>query len=187
MKKLFFGLFFLSFIIGSQAQLPYVNFIPRVGFNLSNVRVESANDVEIGKGWCAGLGVEIGKRLYFEPGLHYAAYSSIQEIDLLEETLEFHSIQTQFLLGYNIIDNKLAKIKFHAGPVCDIVHRVLDNEFSINRTDFETGHWGFDVGVGAKLLFFTVFLDWQFELSPVLLQSNYKHGVFSLTCGLSIL
>jgi len=169
------------------SQIPYININPSFGLNNSNLESTISDQVKSSNGYKIGLAVEIGDKHFLEPGAYYVSYSSLQTVGTVTESLNFSTTQLQLYYGFKFMDLGLFKMKFHTGPTYEVVGKVETNNLNINKEDFKDGKWGGNVGLGAQVLFFTVFFDYNFGLSESWVDSSIKQDVFTLSVGLSIL
>ena len=187
MKKILISFLMLFTTIMGYSQIPYININPSLGLNNSNLESTISDQVKSSNGYKIGLAVEIGDKHFLEPGAYYVSYSSLQTVGTVTESLNFSTTQLQLYYGFKFMDLGLFKMKFHTGPTYEVVGKVETNNLNINKEDFKDGKWGGNVGLGAQVLFFTVFFDYNFGLSESWVDSSIKQDVFTLSVGLSIL
>jgi len=187
MRKILISFLLVFFTIYSFSQIPYININPSFGLNNSNLKSSISEQVNSSNGYKVGLAVEIGDKHFLEPGVYYVSYSSIQTTGSTTESLDFSSTQFQLYYGFKFMNLGFFKMKFHVGPTYEIIGKVETNNLNIKKSDFNGGKWGGNVGLGAQVLFFTVFFDYNFGLSESWVDSSIKQDVYTLSIGLSIL
>ena len=187
MKKLLITFLILMTTVVGFSQIPYININPSFGLNNSDLKSSVADQVKSSNGYKIGLAVELGDKQFLEPGAYYVSYSSIQTVGATTESLNFSATQLQLYYGFKFMDLGVFKMKFHVGPTYEIIGKVETNNLSIDKSDFNDGKWGGNVGLGAQVLFFTVFFDYNFGLSESWVDSGIKQDVYTLSVGLSIL
>jgi hypothetical protein len=191
MKRIVLAYLFLMSIAYASAQLPAFSLNPRFSTFYSSYSLAGATNSNLDLGWGVGIGVELGKKQYFEPGIQYMSYSTIQQIasnsvSSANVQMGFSAMQMQAYYGIKLVDLKVFSAKFHVGPTYDFISPRKITELNIEESDFESGKWGLDAGIGLKFLFLTAFVDYNLELSPVLIELNAKQGTLSLTLGVSL-
>jgi len=177
----------LFFTVFGFSQIPLININPSFGLNNSNLKSSLSEQVKSSNGYKVGLAVEIGDKHFLEPGAYYVSYSSMQTVGTTTESLDFSSTQLQLFYGFKFMDLGVFKMKFHVGPTYEIIGKVENNNFNIKKSDFNGAKWGGNLGLGAQVLFFTVFFDYNFGLSESWVDSSIKQDVYTLSIGLSIL
>jgi len=187
MRKILISFLMVFITIFGFSQIPYINVNPSFGLNNSDLKTSVAEQVSSSNGYKVGLAFEIGDKHFLEPGAYYISYSSIQTVGATTESLNFSTTQLQLYYGFKFMDLGLFKMKFHVGPTYEIIGKVETNNLNIKKSDFNNGKWGGNVGLGAQVLFFTVFFDYNFGLSDSWVNSSIKQDVYTLSVGLSIL
>lgn len=187
MKKLVFIIVLFFGTVFGYSQIPYININPSIGFNNSNLESSLAQQYESSNGYRIGLGVEIGSKHFLEPGIFYVSYSSVQTVGLVKESLDFSSMQYQLYYGFKFMDLGIFKMKLHTGPTYEVIGSVSPNNLNIDKSNFNGGKWGGNIGLGVQVLFFTAFFDYNFGLSDSWVDSSIKQDVYTISLGLSIL
>ena len=190
MKKSIFVLALLSLFAAPAFSQIKIN--PKVGITLSRLDGDP-NDFETSArpGFTAGADLRLGKRFYFQPGLHYNVMS-YQLIDLktdgpnqISDVTGLKSLKLPLNVGLNIIDLKLLRLRAFGGANLYQVTGVTKNDIGVTRDDFAKRYWGANAGVGLDLLFLTLDLQYEWGQSNIFAaQPDTKYGTLALTAGL---
>ena len=186
MKKYLLIILAISFSSIVYSQIPWFSLNPRIGLNYNDMKLDDIKTVELRPGWSIGLSAELGKKNFIEPGVHFISYNSGQKIKDDFQSLNFSAIQFQMYYGRRLLDAKVAKIKIHLGPTYDVITNVGKNNLSVRKSDFEDGKWGLNMGIGAQVLFITLFFDYNLGLTKGHLEAT-RQGIYSVTVGVSLL
>jgi len=140
---------------------------PAVGFNATNI---SKND-ETGKftarpGYQVGGTVQIGNKVYIEPGLFYMRKSTrySQEGDNLNNVnYNISGIEVPVTLGAHFLGNanSMFNVRGFAGGSAFIMTRIED----LDLKDFNRAQWGVFAGLGVDLAFLFVDAKYQWSLT----------------------
>lgn len=174
MRRLSF-LFIALVLIGSAASAQ-VTLKPHVGVNMTDVSINTDELSASGKaGALAGLSVQFGKKIYFEPGLQYVAkstnYSSTIDPDL-DQTLDLKGLRVPVAVGINLLGNQKSTVTLHGFGGLSAFFIMDDNynpDFDLNKTN-----WG--VFAGAGLDIWKIFVDVSYEWSLSELSSEAEIG-----------
>lgn len=160
---LFFA--FTMFYTSISAQ---VAFRPFVGLNASTLTSDFSDaDWQRAAGYQAGLDVQFGNRVYFQPGIHWELINKdlVPENVIGDFSTEFQAthIRIPLLLGFRLFSDEntsLLNFRVFTGP--DIAFSVSNSEHSFLGIDLSSNqyrrlHWSWNGGVGVNFLF--LFLD----------------------------
>ena len=190
MKK---GILTLLIILGSIAMLQAQFAIkPSVGINTSHLTTEHMKWGTEGRlGYQFGVGVLVGDKFYFEPGIFWNTTSKDVYDKTSEEPVDFsHStsfIRIPAVIGYHILGNEesLADLRFFAGPAVSFVTGVKDDTGELSKDDFKSMIFDINAGVGVDVWIF--FLEWNyvFGLTPVFQDghNDAKDQIFNVNLG----
>lgn len=191
-----------------MAQGP-ISFGPKVGWNQTSVTTDYLDYIEeMQDGVQGGVFFSIYlKKMYMQPEAYFSIKKGLLETTIgdpmnLGETLDVRqsftltTVDIPLLIGYRLLDLKLARLRVHAGPVASYIlnksyvlslNEVEDNA-RIKRTDFKDATWGFQVGAGLDLLFLTFDIGYEFGLDEFLSISSlddlgFTNNVFFVSLG----
>lgn len=199
MRKWFlFGVMLVLPLAGYSQGL--ISFGPKIGWNQTKVSTDYHDYIDDMKNGVQGglfFSISMGK-LYVQP----EAYFSVRRGDIaltlgdpmngmtdinVEQTFTLTTIDIPMLLGYELLDLKLAKLRCWGGPVASYLVRrdyalSLDNiehNERITRSDFKDAVWGVQIGAGIDLLFLTFDIGYEFGLEEFLNISSLDDLGFS--------
>jgi len=145
---------------------------PAVGFNATNF----SKNPETGKftarpGYQVGGTVQLGNKVYIEPGLFYVRKStrySTEGDNLNNVDYNISGIQIPVALGAHFVgnSNSMFNVRGFAGGSAFITTRVKD----LDIHDFNRAQWGVFAGLGVDLAF--LFVDAKYEWSLTNLQKE---------------
>ncbi len=192
----------------AYAQGP-ISFGPKVGFNSTKVTTDYHDYLdEMKNGVQGGVFFSIYmNKFYIQPEAYFSTKQGQIETYVgdplnISETLDVrHSfslttVDIPMLIGYKLLDLKLARLRIWGGPVAAY---VLDKDYSlslngleensrISRDDFKDAVWGAQVGAGLDLLFLTFDIGYEFGLEEFLSISSlddlgFTNNTFYVSIG----
>ena len=190
MKKI---LLTLSIILGTVALLQAQFAIkPAVGINTSHLTTEHVKWGTEGRiGYQIGVGVLVGEKFYFEPGIFWNTTSNDVYDKTAAEPVNFsHStsfIRIPTVIGYHILgdEESLADLRFFAGPAVSFITGVKDDTGELSKEDFKSMIFDINAGVGVDI--WILFVEWNyvFGLTPVFKDghNNAKNQIFNVNLG----
>ncbi|MEI6677227.1 MAG: porin family protein [Mariniphaga sp.] len=179
MKKLFLTITLMTVLLSTFAQLPFTfNLGLKGGINSSKITTDNAtlsgytfNDFksEAQSGYHIGAFARLGgKKIYFQPELLYCVKKGQSISGMTDQTLNLKTIQVPVLLGFKLIDLKLASVRVFTGPAMSYV--LAGSSVNVNdvRTplfdikNFKNNVWDWQLGGGIDLgmLTFDVRYEW---------------------------
>jgi len=189
MKKILLTASLLACVIITFGQT--LDFGVKAGFNTSKFD-GSANSISTGfksrTGSNFGLFARVGgSKLYLQPELLYSTKNSsfdsyVSPGVTTTNTVKIQSIQIPVLLGYKLLDLKLASIRAFTGPsgsfvtsgsITSIGAQIKDNLNSMN--------WAWQLGAGVDVLKFT--LDIRYEMGLNDFTKNQIQDYISINKG----
>ena len=190
MKKILLTVSFLACVVLTFGQT--LDFGVKAGFNTSSI-AGSLNNVSSSFKSRSGSNIGIfarlgGSKLYLQPELLYATKNSSFDATVSlgqtsTNTIKIHTIQIPVLLGYKLLDLKLASIRAFTGPAGSFVtsgsitninaQEVKDNLNSMN--------WAWQLGAGVDVLKFT--LDVRYEMGMNNITKNQIQDYISINKG----
>jgi len=166
-----------------------ISFGPKIGFNSTRVSTAYEDYVEEMKNGVQG-GVFFSiymNKFYIQPEAYFSIKSGELETTIgdplnISETIDVSqsysltTVDIPMLLGYKILDLKLARFRVWGGPVASY---VLDKEYTlslnkeevhsgISMADFKDAIWGAQIGAGLDILFLTFDIGYEFGLEEFL-------------------
>lgn len=160
---------------------------PKIGFNSTRLTTHLRDYVnDIKRGWQGGVFLRMGiKNLYFQPeayisvkkaGLNYD-YNSFDpndptSIDPVSQSLKLTTVDFPLLLGYKIINLRIANLRIFGGPVASfnldkellLSIRGLDESSRFSTEEFKNALWSFKIGAGADFIIATVDVSYQWGI-----------------------
>jgi len=178
--------FVLSIPFLSKAQFTVS---PKVGVNYLWVgdRPQGLDRSSADKGWQAGVDLRLGKRFYFQPGIYYVNTGT--SIRSLEDIKDIRTGKASFMkipanVGFKLIDTWLFKMRIHGGGTANKLIAVKDNG-DLQASDFNTWHYGANVGAGIDVLIFSLDANYEWGLTDLYTrQAGSTPTMFSVSLGL---
>jgi len=179
MKKSFLTISLVIIVMSSYAQLPFTfDFGLKAGINSSQIITSSStinsvnysNFTSPGKsgfdfGAFARLG---GKRIYLQPELLYCQQNSQSSNALITQEVNLKTIQVPVLLGFKLINLKVASLRAFTGPSMSYVLTSSNIKMNLPNFDpknFKNNIWNWQLGAGVDILKFTFDVRYQWGLS----------------------
>ena len=208
MKKVFFTLILVSTSMVMLAQNP-ISFGPKVGFNTTTLSTDYTDYLDkIKSGGQAGLFFSINmEKFYIQP----EAYFSLKRGELdtrigdptdptgsldISQSVSLKTVDIPLLLGYRLIDLKIARLRLWGGPVASYVLNKdytltingIDKSSTITKEDFKDATWSVQLGAGLDVLMLTLDVGYHFGLDNFMTISslddfNLKNNVFFCSLG----
>jgi len=126
-----------------------------------------------------------GSKFYFQPELLYVVKNGGFTIGSAYDALKMKTIQVPLLLGYKIIDLKVASIRAFTGPAVSFGSGYeSDKNLSYN---LKNSGWDYQLGAGVDFLMFTVDLRYEWGLSEKFETTSSKGNTFSVSFGFKFL
>lgn len=169
MKKILLLLFIFAFGYNAMAQLP-INIGVHGGITSNRIKVKdipSAIGSRAHTGYLFGAfaRLNLGK-IYIEPSLNYNHKESIIETKSLSQganngdiTLKVNSFDIPLMLGFEVLDLSILKLRTYLGPVMSFPSRKGGSELGIEKT--RTTNWHGKLGVGVDVWKLTFDIDYE--------------------------
>ncbi len=154
-------------------------------YNLDDVKSELAN------GFHLGAFARLGKKLYVQPEVLYSLQKKDYTLTLedalsqnvsVDKFVTFSTIDVPVLIGYKLLDMKVANLRVFAGPKfrlnagSQISFANLTSGASVDTKElegeFRDSQIGLEAGAGVDILMFT--LDCRFNLINDIYQANWQ-------------
>lgn len=140
---------------------------PQVGLLAQTLQGDPDNgDYRGNMGWQAGVDIRLGRRLYFQPGVHIGRQATVVQVQvpllldtfLVENDLVRTVLKAKALVGFNLVHKDGFKLRLNAGPTYDLLLSVdnSNDDIAWNRDDLTAGSFNLDAGLGLDIWFVTV-------------------------------
>ncbi|MBK6627654.1 MAG: hypothetical protein IPJ87_10430 [Flavobacteriales bacterium] len=154
-------------LLGAWTVDAQVQVNPQVGLLTQTLQGDPDNgDFQGNMGWQAGVDLRLGRRLYFQPGLHIGRQATVVQMQvpmlldtfLVENDLVRTVLKAKALVGFNLVHKDGFKLRLNLGPSYDLLLSVDNSNEDIawNRNDLTAGSFDLDAGVGLDIWFVTV-------------------------------
>jgi len=182
--------FFLIQSVSAQISLR-----PQAGFNASSLTKDfDGDDFEDKWGFQFGVDLQIGNRLYFQPGILWESATNELKQEIQDDNNEFtiNRIRIPVMAGYKLFGettNRLLDIRVFTGPnIAFVVDKDLGDDPLFQDNDFKDSAWGWNLGMGVDLAFIFVDVGYQFGLSEVFenASKDIRNNLFYANAGLRI-
>ena len=182
--------FFLIQSVSAQISLR-----PQAGFNASSLTKDfDGDDFEDKWGFQFGADLQIGNRLYFQPGILWESATNELKQEIQDDNNEFtiNRIRIPVMAGYKLFGettNRLLDIRVFTGPnIAFVVDKDLGDDPLFQDNDFKDSAWGWNLGMGVDLAFIFVDVGYQFGLSEVFenASKDIRNNLFYANAGLRI-
>jgi len=208
MKKLTFLLLFLLVTVYSFGQGP-ISFGPKVGWNTNRLTTDYhdyLNDLKAGAQGGVFFSIYLNK-FYIQPEVYFSLKRGKLDTTIgdpldpnalldISQSFSLTTVDIPMLLGYKILDLKLARLRVWGGPVASYVLNKkynltidgLDQSNRITKDDFKDATWGVKIGAGVDVLMFTFDVGYEFPLDDFLTISslndfNLRNNLFYCSIG----
>lgn len=208
MKKLILLILFVSGPVLLLAQGP-VSFGPKVGFNTTRLTTDYTEYLQdIKSGGQLGLFFSIYMdKVYIQPEVYLSLKRGTLDTTIenpwdpanslqVRQTMSLTTVDIPMLLGYKLLDLKLARLRVWGGPVASYVLDKqlvleldgLDESDRISADDFKDATWGVQFGAGLDLLSLTFDVGYEFGLENFASLSglndlNLRNNLFFCSIG----
>lgn len=156
---------------------------PYVGINSAKI-TENFQDVnwQSQLGYQGGIDLQIGSRLYFQPGLQWELirtnFDPQNPIPGLDTKFEASHIRIPLMIGINALSaesSKLFNFRLYTGP--DVAFTISHSDHSflgveINDETYNKLHWSWNGGLGVDFLFLFLDVGYKFGVSEYFNQDN---------------
>jgi len=208
MKKLILlaGLLWIGVSLPAQN---LISFGPKVGWNSTRLSKDYKDYLQDMKsGFQGGIFFSLNlDKFYVQPEGYFSLKRGTFESSIedpfnpagslnVKQTVRLQTVDVPLLLGYRLLDLKLAKLRIWGGPVASY---VLDKQYTlsidgvdqserISRDDFKDATWSVQFGAGLDLLMLTFDVGYDFGLDNFLTIRNLndlslKNNVFFCSLG----
>jgi len=179
MKKFILTITFVTALLSTYAQLPFTFDIGlKAGINSSQINTSNAtiNNISYtdftspGKsGFDFGAFGRIGgKRLYLQPELLYCQQNGQSSNALVTQDLKIKTLKVPVLLGFKLINLKVASLRAFTGPAMSYVLTTSNVDMNLPNFDpknFRNNIWNWQLGAGVDILKLTFDVRYEWGLS----------------------
>ncbi len=206
MKKLVSFLLFVLLSVTVFSQIP--NFGIKAGFNSSKLTsdINEYNEESI-LGYNAGvfLRLNLGKA-YIQPEAYFTRKGGKLKfnptidpgVGTIDNKIKLNTLDIPILLGYKIIDLKIAKLRINAGPVASfILNKEVDVKIGegqsssepLSKNDFKNAIWGIQAGAGIDISQFTIDVRYEWGINDIsdIQSMESKSNLINISLGWKIL
>jgi len=201
MKKLLITFILAVATSGLMAQL---SLGPKIGYTASKLSTESDDIKEdFNNTLHFGAFARLGGKTYLQPELLFMTKGATLDYSIgegFEQEVSLNTIDIPVLVGFKLIDLKIADIRVMGGPVASFVtNKDVDNVDAVadelKGNDIKDSSWGLQAGVGADFLSLSLDIRYDFGLSNMydgeetqsFNTSDIKNNAFLVTLGWKIL
>jgi len=165
----------------------------KVGYNTSKISTDWSTIKADSKGGYnfGAFGRFGGTKLYLQPEFLYVVKNGGFSVGSSTDAIKMKSIQIPVLLGYKLIDLKVASIRAFTGPAISFETGYnSDRNFSYN---YKNSTLGYQLGAGVDVLMFTFDVRYEWGLSKSFDTSSFgsnftsKGNTFSVNLGFKFL
>lgn len=166
----------MTVVLSTFAQLPFTFDLGiKAGINSSKITTDNFSvsnytysdfKSDAKSGYNLGAFARVGgKKIYLQPELLYCVKNSESTSGTTTQTIKLKTIQIPVLLGFKLIDLKLASIRAFTGPAMSFVmsgSSVESNLPNIDPKNFKNNIWDWQLGGGVDVgpLTFDVRYGW---------------------------
>lgn len=177
MKKIIF--FTLLLIFAAAPGFAQLDLKPAIGMNASRFDddpiMDDGNDsLQAGSraGYQIGASLEIGNKIYLEPGIFYNKFNqSFTPTDFEKSDFDFNtsSIRVPVYLGWRFFGNtrSLAGFRIFVGPSVFIPLSVKENNYPVDMDDLKKPQFDFSAGAGLNIWHLFLDVSYGWGLSPM--------------------
>ncbi len=179
MKKTILTFTLLTFVLSTFAIGPFTLGI-KGGINSSKITTDNYSGTGVTfndfksdakSGYNLGAFARFGTKVYLQPELLYSVKKNQSNSGALNQKIDLKTIQVPVLLGFKLIDLKLASIRAFTGPAMSI---VMDNsrvsydgvtESLYDTKNYKNNIWDWQLGAGVDVGMITLDCRYEWGLS----------------------
>ena len=191
MRKTILTLSFLTLVLSTFAIGPFTIRL-KAGINSNKVTTDNttvSNFTSPGKsGYDVGVFARFGKKVYLQPEILYCVINGQSTISGSSLTMKLNTIQIPVLLGFKVIDLKLASLRAFTGPAMSYVttKSISSSLSNISANDFKNSYWDWQAGAGIDIGMLTLDVRYGFgitKLSDTANSYTNKGKVITMSIG----
>jgi len=179
MKKTILTFTLLTFVLSTFAIGPFTLGI-KGGINSSKITTDNYSGTGVTfndfksdakSGYNLGVFARLGTKVYLQPELLYCVKKNQSSSGSLNQNIDLKTIQVPVLLGFKVIDLKLASIRAFTGPAMSIVmnsSKVTYDGVTASLYDtknYKNNIWDWQLGAGVDIGMITLDCRYEWGLS----------------------
>ncbi|ULQ56551.1 PorT family protein [Flavihumibacter rivuli] len=148
---------------------------PTAGLNFTDWSKDEGGTVKSKTGWQIGLSAEIGKKIYFEPGLYYVGKKT--EVSVIDQETELNfdadvnGIRVPLAVGIRLLGDQKTAVQLRGfGGVSGFFITSVGDE--LDEDAIEKTNWGLFAGAGVDI--WKIFIDLSYEWSLTNVQKDVE-------------
>jgi len=161
-------LLLLLIILISLPSRAEVKFYPQVGANATFL-TENLTGITYSSsaGWQAGLSVQFGKMIHFQPGIFYknSRKNLVLTVAGTSDEVRANNLNIPALIGVKILPLKVVDLRINAGPSFSYLLSVGENDLNLTKDDYKDVVWGLQAGLGLDVLVLSFDISYEFGLT----------------------
>ncbi len=181
MRKTILTITLMTLVLSSFAQLPFTIGI-KAGINSNKITTDdysvtgyTFNDFksDAKSGYNVGAFARLGTKIYLQPELLYCVRNGESTSGIASQTIKLKTIQVPVLVGFKLIDLKLASIRAFTGPAMSYVLKSSNVEMNLPNFDpenFKNNIWDWQLGAGV-------------DVGPIVFDVRYAWGLSNTSDG----
>lgn len=204
MKKLITS---IVMVIATTSLMAQLSLGPKIGYTASSLSTDNEEKIkkEFNNTLHFGAFARLGGKTYLQPELLFMTKGANFGYTIpegAEQEVKLNTIDVPVLLGFKLIDLKIADIRAMAGPVGSF---VINNDVNatnlagevkeLEKDDIKNANWGLQAGVGVDVLSLSLDIRYHFGLTSMYEEGfleefntdNVKNNSFLVTLGWKIL
>ncbi len=166
-----------------------ISFGPKIGYNTSKLSTDKSDiKTDLKNSFQFGLFLRLGSKIYVQPEINWLTQGGVFKkpgtegnLSPFKQEIEMKTVQVPALLGYKLLNLKVANVRAFAGPVASFVtNKTIDSDDGqgyiepIEQADLKDIIWSAQIGVGADVMMFTLDIRYNIGLSKVIGDVEYQ-------------
>lgn len=201
MKKILVS---LALLVSATAVMAQLSIGPKIGYTASKLTTESSEIKEEFKNTLHfGAFAHLGTKTYLQPELLFMTKGTKFGYSLsegVEQDVKLNTIDIPVLLGFKLINLKVANVRAMAGPVGSfVINKDIENvnelDDELKGNNIKDANWGLQAGVGVDFLSLSLDIRYEFGLTNMFEgdtpsdfnTEDIKNNTFLVTLGWKIL
>jgi len=185
MRKTILTITLMTLVLSSFAQLPFTLGI-KAGINSNKITTDNYSATgytfddfrsDAKSGYNVGAFARLGTKIYLQPELLYCVRNGESTGEstsgTASQTIKLKTIQVPVLVGFKLIDLKLASIRAFTGPAMSYVLKSSNVEMNLPNFDpenFKNNIWDWQLGAGV-------------DVGPIVFDVRYEWGLSNTSDG----
>ncbi len=185
MRKTILTITLMTLVLSSFAQLPFTLGI-KAGINSNKITTDNYSATgytfddfksDAKSGYNLGAFARLGTKIYLQPELLYCVRNGESTGEstsgTASQTVKLKTIQVPVLVGFKLIDLKLASIRAFTGPAMSYVLKSSNVDMNLPNFDpenFKNNIWDWQLGAGV-------------DVGPIVFDVRYEWGLSNTSDG----